>query len=142
MQCTLHRSYKMWLDQGVWPAHVVMLCSLSVPVHSPEHWKIEDHIPSFPGKKWDYIPLFCVEETLMRTLLFPEILQREIISLSQGITEPHQDQCQCTKYSRYGVLGSAGGRTQAMKVCMHAAHAYSSFHLQCLSFWWAAGSAV
>lgn len=84
---------KQWLDEGVWPAPVVMLCSLSVPVHSPEHWKIEDYIPSFPGKNWDHITYLVLCGTdINEKSSFPWGFT-EITSLRQGITGPNQGQC-------------------------------------------------
>lgn len=45
----------------------------------------------------------------------------EMSSLRQGTIGPNQGQCQCAKCSRHDTLGSAGGRTKAMKICMGAA---------------------
>lgn len=145
MQCTFHRSYETVIGSGVWPAYVVTLWSLSVPVHSPEHWKMEDNLPSFPGKYWEHIPYLLLCGTNINEKSFSGDFT-EISSLKQSTTGQNQGQCQCTKCSRHGELGSASGRTKAW-VQLHSIlklknYAYSSLHLQGLFFWWAAGSVL
>lgn len=117
--CTFHRSYKTVIGSGgvtcscCHALHPVCACALT--------WALKKgrSFPSFPGKDWDRILFLELCGTnIIEKSSFPWDFT-EISSLRQGTTGPKQGhQCQCTKYSRHGALGSAGGRTKAMKACM------------------------